>query len=383
MNSLSKAQYSGKNEKELDSIMRQTISRLNQKSKGVLAADESNPTLKVRFDKINLESTCETRLNYRRLLLLNPVLKKYISGVILHSETFENHEIRHFLSSSGIEIGVKVDMGSLLFPLKNNPLVKHTIGFDTLRERCSNYFSKGARFVKWRSFIKIENGQIDPEALNQMCQEQALYAATAQAEGLVPIIEPELCMDGDHSREIAFKFNKKIISNVLNRCISFGVQMKFSVLKIAMVTAGIACESRKTETFRERIESDSLMTLECLEEVVPAGMGSINFLSGGQTESEASFHLNEINRMMEERKEKSGGGKNWNGVSFSFGRALQGSVLKTWQGSEENDERAKQEFENLLGVNSQARDGGLAIDWETFRNGSSPDESHFVEGYVY
>lgn len=300
--------------------------------KGVLAIDESTPTIKKRFAAIDVESTPETNNAYRDILLTTDGLSEFISGVILFDETIRQSTIADgtpfpkYLAKAGILPGIKVDKGAR--PLAGHEGEKVAEGLDGLRDRFAEYAELGAKFAKWRAVIVI-GGDAGPShaAIDVNAHGLARYAALAQEAGLVPICEPEVLMDGDHSIERALEATEKTLSAMYGAMRTQGVVLEGSVLKVNMVLSGYdAAEQASDEEIAET-------TLCCLRRSVPAAVPGILFLSGGQTEQEAARRLNLMNRIKDATVP-------WN-LSFSFGRALQHSALRTWNGESQNTAAAQ------------------------------------------
>lgn len=308
-------------------LLEQNARALGAPGKGVLAIDESTPTIKKRFAAIDVESTPETNNAYRDILLTAEGLSEFISGVILFDETIRQSTIAdgvpfpNHLSKNGILPGIKVDKGAK--PLAGHQGEKVTEGLDGLRDRFSEYAELGAKFAKWRAVIAIEgNAKPSPAALEVNAHGLARYAALAQEAGLVPVCEPEVLMDGDHSLQRALDATEEAVSAMYAAMNTQGVLLEGSVLKVNMALSGY--DAAKQASDEEIAEA----TLCCLKRSVPAAVPSILFLSGGQTEQEAARRLNLMNQIKDATAP-------WN-LSFSFGRALQHSALRTWSGESEN-----------------------------------------------
>lgn len=287
--------------------------------KGILAADESFPTIKKRFDSINVESTEENRRAYRELLFTTSGVEAYLSGVITFDETMR-HATKDgipfptLLSEAGIIPGVKVDTGAK--PLAGYPEEKITEGLDGLRDRLAEYYRLGARFTKWRAVIKIGHSIPTGFCIDANAHALARYAALSQEAGLVPIVEPEVLMDGEHTIERCEKFTEATLSHVFFQLLAHRVSLDEMILKPNMVIAGKDCPTQASVT--EVAEA----TVRCLLHTVPAAVPGIVFLSGGQSAKLATQHLNAMNAL---------GDHPWQ-LSFSYGRALQEEALTTWNG---------------------------------------------------
>lgn len=348
-----------------------TTKHLSQEGKGFLAADESPGTLKQRFDSGKIEMSTENRRVYRELLFLTPELEKYISGVILFSETVSQATVKgqnfvELLKSRGILSGIKLDEG--LAELTPGSEEKFTQGLDTLSQRAENFYKLGCRFAKWRCVLKIFNN-VGPSELSirETAYNLARYASICQKNGLVPIVEPELLTDGNHSIEVCANASRRIFKSVFEALHEYGVLMEGCLLKPHMITQGASCEAKKD------LNLIAKHTVSVLRDIVPVNLGGIFFLSGGQGEIEATNCLNLINK---ENKSK---GKVWT-LSFSFGRALQHSVLKNWSGKVENVEKAQKCLIERAKMNFQAVLG----EWESKHESPDfKDECMFVKDYSY
>ena len=313
--------------------------------KGILAADESSGTIKKRFDSINVESTEENRMNYRRILFeTQEAMQNYISGVILFDETLrqsnnDGKKLVDIINDAGSLPGIKVDMGAKELALMSGETV--TEGLDGLRERLEEYSNLGAKFAKWRAVIAISD--IIPSTLCIDANSHALarYSALCQEAGIVPIVEPEVLMDGSHTIERCYEVTKDTLTKVFEELIKHKVDLKGICLKPNMVIDG------KEYSKKSSSEEIAKMTINCFKETVPSEVPGIVFLSGGQSEIEATENLNEINKIE---------GTPWN-LSFSYGRALQASALKAWQGDHENEEACSNAFAHRAKMNSLATKG--------------------------
>jgi fructose-bisphosphate aldolase class I len=305
---------------ELKSVAKAIVA--NQK--GVLAADESNPTIKKRFDTIGLESTEEHRRRYRELLFTTDGIEQYIGGVILFDETLrqstrDGTSFASLLTSRGIVPGIKVDKGSK--PLAQFPGEKVTEGLDGLRDRLSEYRELGARFAKWRAVIEIDERDIPSDyGIRANAHALARYAALCQEADIVPIVEPEVLMDGAHDIKRCEDVTSRVLEDVFTELDAHRVVLEGMLLKPNMVISGMKCP--KQASVKEVAEA----TVRCLTRYVPAAVPGVVFLSGGQSAEDATDHLNAMNAM---------GSYPWE-VSFSYGRALQAPVLATWKGQESN-----------------------------------------------
>lgn len=319
--------------------------KLVSDNKGILAADESYSTIEKRFEKINIENTEENRRIYRELLFTTPNVEEFISGVILFDETTRQHagDGRSFiqvLNDKGILPGIKVDQGKV--PLANFPEEEITVGLDNLREKLAEYKEMGLKFTKWRAVITIGQGLPTKGAIHANAHALARYAALAQEAGMVPIVEPEVLMDGNHSLDECAIVTSMTLDEVFEEMFINKVDLKGILLKPNMVIAGEDSETAATP--QEIAEA----TVEVFKKSVPAEVPGIVFLSGGQTADEATKNLCEINR---EKKTHP-----W-ALSFSFGRALQNEALETWHGDGNNWQVAQTAFYNAAKADAEARRG--------------------------
>ncbi|MGH8197426.1 MAG: class I fructose-bisphosphate aldolase [Steroidobacteraceae bacterium] len=326
--------------KELD----QNAAAMVAPGKGILAADESTGTIKKRFDKIGLESSFETRRAYRELLFAAEGAERYLSGVILYDETIRQHAAdgRPFpalLAARGILPGIKVDAGAK--PLAGFPGETVTEGLDGLRERLAEYRDLGARFAKWRAVIDIGAAIPTATALEANAHALARYAALCQEASIVPIVEPEVLMDGDHTIERCEAVTDATLETVFDALFRHRVRLEGMVLKPNMVIAGKKCPKQANPP------QVADATVRCLRRRVPAAVPGIAFLSGGQSEAEATLHLSLMNRVH---------GLPWQ-LSFSYGRALQQSTLDAWRGIPGNVAAAQRAFLRRAKLNGLARDG--------------------------
>jgi fructose-bisphosphate aldolase class I len=329
------------NIEELKSVANAIVAR----QKGVLAADESSPTIKKRFDSIQVESTEENRRRYREILFTSAGIERYVGGVILFDETLRQRTrdgipFPQLLSSRGIIPGIKVDQGAKALALYPGDRV--TEGLDGLRERLAEYKQLGAQFAKWRAVIDIDERDI-PSAFGIRANAHALarYAALCQEAGLVPIVEPEVLMDGAHGIERCEAVTAQALQAVFAELDAHRVLFEGMLLKPNMVIAGKKCARQAG------VQEVAEATLRCLRRTVPAAVPGIVFLSGGQSAEDATDHLNAMNAM---------GPQPWQ-VSFSYGRALQAPVLASWKGQEGNVAAAQQALLKRCELNGLARDG--------------------------
>jgi fructose-bisphosphate aldolase class I len=315
------------------------------KQKGVLAADESSPTIKKRFDSIKVESTEESRRRYREVLFTASGIERYVGGVILYDETLrqstrDGTPFPQLLSSRGIIPGIKVDKGAKALALY--PGDKVTEGLDGLRDRLVEYKQLGAQFAKWRAVIEIdEHGIPSAYGIRANAHGLARYAALCQEAGLVPIVEPEVLMDGAHDIERCEVVTARVLEAVFAELDAHRVVFEGMLLKPNMVIAGKKC------TRQAGVQEVAEATIRCLRRYVPAAVPGIVFLSGGQSAEDATDHLNAMNAMPPQP---------WQ-VSFSYGRALQAPVLAAWQGQESNAVAAQKALLTRCHLNGLARDG--------------------------
>lgn len=318
-----------------------TMDHLLQDGKGILAADESNGTIGKRFASIGIENTEENRRNYRLLLATTPDLDTYINGVILFEETFQHKDdngksIVELFTAQGILPGIKVDMG--LTELANTEGEKVTQGLDGLTERLLAFKEKGAKFAKWRNVYSISEFTPSLSAMKTGAEVLARYAAACQAVGIVPIVEPEILMDGDHSIEHCAEASEMVLHELFNALFVHQVELEHIILKPSMITCG------KDNSEFSCAEDIADYTVSVFRNTVPAAVSSINFLSGGQTPQQATANLNAIN---------STGYQPWT-LSFSYGRALQEDCLKAWGGKPSNVAAAQAVLLNRARLNSLA-----------------------------
>jgi fructose-bisphosphate aldolase class I len=324
--------------------LEETASAIVAEGKGILAADESDSTIKKRFDSIGVESTEENRRAYRDLLFTTEGVEEYISGVILFDETIRQSSadgtpFPKLLESKGVIPGIKVDTGAKPLALGEGETV--TEGLDGLRDRLEEYRGLGARFAKWRAVISI-----GPKIPSEYCiwanaHALARYAALSQEAGLVPIVEPEVLMDGDHTLERSFEVTSRTLHAVFTELRDQRVHPEGILLKPNMVLSGYECVEQASH------EEVAVETIRCFKRHVPAAVPGVVFLSGGQSDEDATANLNAMNALGEHP---------WQ-LSFSYGRALQAPALKAWRGKEENVEAAQRAYYHRAKMNSAARTG--------------------------
>ena len=330
------------NTDELKSVAEAIVAR----QKGILAADESNPTIKKRFDSIGVESTEENRRRYREILFTTEGIERYISGVILFDETLRQSSrdgmpFAHLLSGRGTIPGIKVDKGAKALAL--HPGNKVTEGLDGLRDRLAEYKQLGAKFAKWRAVIEIDEQNVPSAyAIRANAHALARYADLCQEADIVPIVEPEVLMDGAHDIERCNVITSQMLESVFSELNAHGVLYEGMLLKPNMVIPGMKCPNR---TSAEEVAQASV---RCLRRYVPAAVPGIVFLSGGQSAEDATDNLNAMNAM--------DANPPWQ-LSFSYGRALQAPVLAAWKGQESNVAEAQRAFSKRCQLNGLAREG--------------------------
>jgi fructose-bisphosphate aldolase class I len=331
--------------------LHETAQAIVAEGKGILAADESDSTIKKRFDSIEVESTEENRQAYRELLFTTEGVEEYISGVILFDETIRQSSsdgtpFPKLLESKGVIPGIKVDKGAQPLALAEGETV--TEGLDGLRGRLDEYRELGARFAKWRAVISIGQGIPSEYCLWTNAHALARYAALSQEAGLVPIVEPEVLMDGDHTIERSFEVTSRTLHAVFTELRDQRVHPEGILLKPNMVLSGYESSEQASH---EQVAAE---TIRCFKRHVPAAVPGIVFLSGGQSDEDATANLNAMNAM---------GPHPWQ-LSFSYGRALQAPALKAWRGKKENVEAAQRAYYHRAKMNSAARTGMYAPEME-------------------
>lgn len=334
---------------ELENIARGLVAP----SKGILAADESTPTITKRFVALNLTSTPELNRKYREMLISTPEIEKYLSGIIFYDETVKQmtsppiseapgFTFPEYLQKRGITPGIKVDEGKEVAP--DSPNESLTKGVETLRDRLKEYKKMGLKFAKWRAEIIIAPALPSDEVVVGNARRMAQYAKICQEEGFVPIVEPEVTREGAHDLARCEEVTKQVLTSTFSEIEKAGVNLKAMLLKTNMVTSGK--ESGQTPSPKE--VSDA--TLRVLGRVLPEELAGVVFLSGGQTPDEATQNLNEINKF--------GSGYSWP-LSFSFARALQNEAMEVWRGEESNVKAAQEAFLSRLKLVSLAREGKI------------------------
>ena len=363
-------------------LLEATAAKLVAPGKGILAADESNPTMTKRLEGVGMESSADARREYRANLFATPGCEEAISGVILFDETIRQTmtglprgkggvPIPDYLTSRGILPGIKVDTGAK--DLAGSPGEKITEGLDGLRERCAEYFAMGARFAKWRAVIQIAGGLPTGACMHANAHALARYAAICQEQGLVPIIEPEVLMGGTHGTHACSRITGRVLKMTWKECEILGVHLPGVLLKPNMIVPG--------DLSGDKMESDEVAyeTLRCFLNHVPPQVGGIVFLSGGQSDEDATSNLSVMNTYETQRRcvqEMNAQGElpeeemsymHFNAMpwqlSYSYGRALQAAALKAW--AEDGPEASQAAFAHRAKMNSLARSGDWNIGLET------------------
>jgi len=357
--------YSGEYAAELQ----ETANAMVGEGKGLLACDESTGTVGARLESIGLENTEQNRQIWRNLLFTTPGISKYVSGAILYEETLFQDDPNgtpfvDVMKGVGIIPGIKVDMG--LRPLIGGGEGENwCTGLDGLLERCQSYYARGARFAKWRTALKVDTSKNMPTelAVQVAAQDLARYARICQEAGLVPIVEPEILLDGCHTVEEAAIAQERVLTTVYKKIQENGVLLEGSLLKPAMVVPGIDCPDKSDPA------TIAATTVRTLERCVPGRMPGVTFLSGGISEEDASIYLNEINKLPRKTETR---------LTFSYSRALQSSCIKAWGGKPENVDAAQKQLYARAQANGEASTGKYVY-------GSQPSdqESLFVKNYVY
>jgi fructose-bisphosphate aldolase class I len=310
--------------------------------KGILAADETPPTLTRRLDALRIASTPDSRRDYREMFFTTPGIAEFISGVIMQDETIrqtssKSTALSDVLAQQGILPGIKVDSGAK--PLAGAPGENITEGLDGLRERLKEYCAMGARFAKWRAVIAVNESLPSATCVNVNAHALARYAVLCQEQGIVPIVEPEVLMDGSHTLERCEEVTANVLHAVFNALFDQKVSLEGMLLKPNMVISAVKCSQQAS------VKEVALATVRCLSRHVPAAVPGIVFLSGGQNHLVATAHLSAINRLEAPKPWK---------LSFSYGRALQDEALKAWQGKNENLKAGQQAFYHRAKCDSAA-----------------------------
>ena len=349
--------------------LRATAQAMTAKGKGLLACDESTGTIGTRLEANGMENTEENRMVWRNLLFTTPGIEKYISGAILFEETLFQKDPNgkpfvDVLNGLNIVPGIKVDTG-LIPLLGGGPGEKWCRGLDNLAERCAGYYEQGARFAKWRTALQInvEEGCPTDLAIEVAAQDLARYARICQENGLVPIVEPEILIDGTHDITTTARVQERVLTTVYAKLQDNGVLLEGSLLKPSMTVPGIECADKSDPS------TIAKMTVQTLDRSLPPAMPGVTFLSGGISEEDSSIYLNEINKL--DRKGAFA-------LTFSYSRALQSSCIKIWGGKEENYAKAQAQLLARAQANSEASMG-------KYVPGSQPsiEESLFVKNYAY
>ena len=319
--------------------------------KGILAADESTGTIKKRFDSINTESTEIIRRDYREMLFQADGMKNNIGGVILFEETLKQDaadgtSLVNVISSQGALPGIKVDKG--LTPMNEDSEETVTNGLDDLNQRCQEFYKIGAKFTKWRAVITIGDNIPTDACINENMLRLADYAKVVQSNNMVPIVEPEVLMDGSHSIDDCYNVTSRVLKSLFHHLKDKNVDIKGTILKPNMIISGTNC------TEQAGVQEVAEKTVKCLLENVPEDLPGIAFLSGGQSDIDATAHLDAMNKI---------GGFTWK-LSFSYGRALQQAALKAWMGKEENMNNAQAAFSHRALMNKKAALGKWNKDLE-------------------
>ena len=329
-----------------------TAKELVPEGKGILAADESFGTIEKRFNAVDIDSTEESRRQYREMLFTTGGIGEYLSGVILFDETIRQESsdgtpLPQVLERQGVVPGIKVDRSTVDLPLA--PGEKYTQGLDGLRERLEEYVEMGARFTKWRAVITIGDGIPTVKCIESNARALALFAAFSQEAGLVPIVEPEVLIEGDHSIERSFEVNEWTLKRTYAALYEQGVHLEGTLLKPNFVING------KDAPEQASVEDVARYTIECFMRSVPAAVPGIVLLSGGQSGEDATAHLNAMNTMYDTLP--------WE-ISFSWARALQQKPMEIWGGEEANVEEAQKVFHHRARMASAARAGNYSKEME-------------------
>ena len=381
--------------------LQQNALKIVMNGKGILAADESTGTIGKRFSPIQVENTEDNRRMYREVLFTAPPipysnsgenggndgmvgLKDVLGGVIMYEETLyqrtagdDGKLFVDVLREQDILIGIKVDKGTSILPGTHGETT--TSGLDGLSDRCARYYKDGARFAKWRSVLRINRELNEPSevAVEENATVLARYAAICQQNGLVPIVEPEILMDGSHTLPEAVDVATRVLSGVYAKLALYGVYLEGTLLKPNMVSPGQECPIKSQYT----AEDVARATVEVLRRTVPPAVAGITFLSGGQSEEEATVHLNAIN--VYAKQVSRGGVAPWS-LTFSYGRALQATVLSLWKGAKGNVEKAQIALVERALCNSLAARGEYVPSTEkSGRSGGKGGESLYVKDYKY
>jgi len=345
-----------------------TANKIATPGKGILAADESTGTIGNRLSEIKLENNRQNRKEYRRLLFSTKDINKHISGVILFEETLfdkldDGSLLVQPLVDAGIVLGIKVDQGTKHLPGTDDET--YTQGLTDLDKRCKKYYQAGCRFAKWRAVLRISQNTPSQLAIKENAEGLAAYAAVCQANGLVPIVEPEILMDGEHSIEICQYWTEKVVGACYKALNDAHVILEGTLLKPNMVLPGKQAKNQAD------VKAVAQATVRALQRTVPPAVPAIVFLSGGQSEESASVHLNALNALPL-------GPRPWK-LTFSYGRALQKTCLKTWLGKKENLTAAQQAFYVRCRANGFASMGRYTGDAAS----NLSQEESYVKNYKY
>ena len=321
------------------------------KGKGILAADESTGTIAKRFKSINVENLEKNRLNFRQTLFNSSAMKDYIGGVILFDETIKQKTtlgttVPELISKNGAIPGIKVDKGAK--PLAGSTDETITEGLDGLRERLKEYYDLGAQFTKWRAVYKINNKFPSSQSIKSNAHALARYASLVQEANMVPIVEPEVLMEGSHDIDRCYKVTTDVLNECYNELEIHKVDLKGTVLKPNMIIPGSDCSNKSNS------EEIAKKTIDCLKKNVPSDVPGIAFLSGGQSEIDSSKNLNEINKINDSNFL----------ITFSYGRGLQASALKEFGKKQDNIENIQKAFNHRAKMNSLSSKGEWSVDLE-------------------
>ena len=325
-----------------------------EKGRGILAADESTPTCTKRFDSIGVDSTEANRNAYRDMLFTTPDMEEFISGVILFDETLRQSTLKdgtpfpEYLTNLNVIPGIKVDKGAHNLPGTEGEKV--TEGLDGLDARLKEYYELGARFAKWRAVITINESEPSSTCVAANAHALARYAALCQENGIVPIVEPEILMDGSHTIEDSFVVTEEVLHSVFYELYGQNVLLEGMILKPNMVLSGYKSSEQAS------VDEVAEMTVTVLKRCVPSAVPGIAFLSGGQSNEDATAHLNSMNKILDNNSP-------WN-LTYSYGRALQAPALDAWLGKEENVSAAQDAFYKRAKLNSLATKGDYSEDME-------------------
>jgi len=344
-----------------------TANYITRRGFGILAADESMTTIGKKFQALNIENTEENRRAYRELLFSADGLENYISGIILFEETCsqktkDGKPLLDILKTKKIVPGIKLDKG--LVPIMGTDGEEATQGLDDLGKRCKTFYDQGIRFAKWRNVLRIGKGIPSALAVQSTAETLARYASICQANGIVPIVEPEILNDGDHGIDVCQQVTERVLAAVFKALNDHHILLEGCLLKPNMVTCGSTFADKAKITATEIASR----TVTALKRTVPPALPGIMFLSGGQSEEEATINLNEMNKVQN---------LPWS-LSFSYGRALQNSCVKTWKGSQDNWAAAQQQLIERAKANSEAQLGKYQA-----KEGSHASESLQIDNYAY